>query len=807
MIRRNLLPYLAIFTASVAAIGGPSLKEARIRGFERQIISQVNKYGCSLWVTSSANPAERGKHGIYLTNCQTPGRDQRIVTSGWDRYPFGKDSPYPADAFTAFEHGFDPVATAVDFSKNPKRRVVQAPRVVGQEVLITPDPLPAREPRFRCQASPGLCDTSFNPGTEGRPLLSPGARGAIASGLGIAAAAFEGLSASFARYEPQFGKGMVVKSELTRVANGLVEDAREVTKTLETDHAQWKELGAPQIEMIEGKESLAAKSMKQEAAEALAAAGEAEQALAATPTPSEAVAERSAVIGSLTENSLLELAAAEIPPESLRPYGTDLGGFLSALRERNFAGPVSPSEREIQRESSKWARVEGHAAESRRAAELLGVASLFAAGAALPEADALFEEARSLRYVATGYSRTMKVAVETERGIELKDAAPGEQVPGSLAAAAENFERGQEALAAKQRAVNVQILAREPGEKLRHRDEAAFSLSSALGKLAGKEFYRGKRPAARASQEMANAMADIALGLTPGVSAAKDFYELVSGRNLVTGEELGTTGRAFAAVGVLTLGLSTEVRTGAELALKAAESVKVLKPVTNALRAAQGLIDSAKAFASSKSFLERLRVAYREGAIKLPDAVEDVQKVIARHPELYERLSKLPGVGMDLDFVRAIDVKFFDKTLGKFVPNSLADVFKWHGGMRWANHRFSIGGSLGREALYTTRVRNEGELAGAVKTALQESNLVDLEHYLDRAQMFGAKVLDLRDPDILKHIGVTAEELTQKFGPKNGYLLPQMIGDIASELGFTHIISTSEKNAAFENIIHLVKPK
>lgn len=66
--------------------------------------------------------------------------------------------------------------------------------------------------------------------------------------------------------------------------------------------------------------------------------------------------------------------------------------------------------------------------------------------------------------------------------------------------------------------------------------------------------HKGQLKEAKLSQEIAKGMLDISLGLVPGVSIAKDAYEAITGKNLVTGEEIGAAGRALAIVGIVTLG-------------------------------------------------------------------------------------------------------------------------------------------------------------------------------------------------------------------------------------------------------------
>jgi RHS repeat-associated protein len=64
--------------------------------------------------------------------------------------------------------------------------------------------------------------------------------------------------------------------------------------------------------------------------------------------------------------------------------------------------------------------------------------------------------------------------------------------------------------------------------------------------------------------------ADLAAGLTPGVSTIHDFATLVTGKNYATGEKVGAIGRAVAAVGLFTPATGGEIRAASEF-LSAAE--------------------------------------------------------------------------------------------------------------------------------------------------------------------------------------------------------------------------------------------
>lgn len=69
---------------------------------------------------------------------------------------------------------------------------------------------------------------------------------------------------------------------------------------------------------------------------------------------------------------------------------------------------------------------------------------------------------------------------------------------------------------------------------------------------------RGDYSSAESAREVALAMLDIALGLTPGVGFGKDVYEAISGESIVTGEPLSDDARLLAAIGAMSLGIADE---------------------------------------------------------------------------------------------------------------------------------------------------------------------------------------------------------------------------------------------------------
>lgn len=91
--------------------------------------------------------------------------------------------------------------------------------------------------------------------------------------------------------------------------------------------------------------------------------------------------------------------------------------------------------------------------------------------------------------------------------------------------------------------------------KLSDQQKDAYDLAQSMLQEADQSSYLGETQEAESALELAKSFADIALSLTPGVSVAKDVFELITGKNMVTGEPLTNAEMVFAGIGPLTGGL------------------------------------------------------------------------------------------------------------------------------------------------------------------------------------------------------------------------------------------------------------
>jgi hypothetical protein len=100
----------------------------------------------------------------------------------------------------------------------------------------------------------------------------------------------------------------------------------------------------------------------------------------------------------------------------------------------------------------------------------------------------------------------------------------------------------------------------------------AVPVAKAFREEASRTFFDGGLAEGEGLQSAALSILDFALGVTPVLGTAKDAVELVTGKNLLTGEELSTLERSAAAFSVLTLGAGGLVK-GAVKALPRAERI------------------------------------------------------------------------------------------------------------------------------------------------------------------------------------------------------------------------------------------
>lgn len=181
------------------------------------------------------------------------------------------------------------------------------------------------------------------------------------------------------------------------------------------------------------------------------------------------------------------------------------------------------------------------------------------------------------------------------------------------------------------------VIAEQDGPR-RKEQEALTLFADASFDSADGYYSDGQLSQGDASMSLGLAAVDMALSMTPGVGWGKDIYEAVSGKNLVTGELLGTRDRVFAVIGAVTAGIGSKATIGYKGAMA---GITALDKIHDAGKAAEGLSDATKA---TSRILER---ANRVGPIKTPygDAVQEISEKAVKAREKVDTGSTLYRIG------------------------------------------------------------------------------------------------------------------------------------------------------------------
>ncbi|MCB9229488.1 MAG: pre-toxin TG domain-containing protein [Deltaproteobacteria bacterium] len=114
---------------------------------------------------------------------------------------------------------------------------------------------------------------------------------------------------------------------------------------------------------------------------------------------------------------------------------------------------------------------------------------------------------------------------------------------------------------------------------------------------------------------LAETVLDLATSLTPGVSWVRDVYESISGRHLITGEDLSTSERLMASAGALSAGLGSKVGKFAKIV----DRLGMGADSAGIIHKAEKVYDSAKSFGVKtgeqvKKFAEYLNKPFLPGS-------------------------------------------------------------------------------------------------------------------------------------------------------------------------------------------------
>jgi len=319
------------------------------------------------------------------------------------------------------------------------------------------------------------------------------------------------------------------------------------------------------------------------------------------------------------------------------------------------------------------------------------------------------------------------------------------------------------------------------------------------------EYTKGHVTEAQIAHQIGQEMLDITLGLIPGVSLGKDAYEAITGKSLLTGADIGSIGRSFALLGVVSLGASNYLKIPAKIALKVFKKIKI-KTFSRGANFIKNGFKTATSFVSNLikrttdngvDYLNRFVKANPGASAKqlndIADSYKQLEKGIKNAP-----VSKFEGIIHRSVPERYINIKA--PTNGLTEAEEIKEIFKWHAKMKTANGRYSIGGDLGHEAMYASIGKKED----AWQTALEElGNHANQPLRLASKEVSLEKVLDLTNLKVRKHLRISKYEIVRESKDISAYELTHQIGDLAKKYNFEAIKAPSAVDKNGINMILL----
>lgn len=226
--------------------------------------------------------------------------------------------------------------------------------------------------------------------------------------------------------------------------------------------------------------------------------------------------------------------------------------------DRIYASGSTVDERLLARETLKVAETQFVRQDEKQLAQTaLSLAGQFQNAGAAPELTrALIGDAAAVRYFASGEMSHLEMTFIDEDGRQYR--APVTDLnrlpPETLISQAQRFNDANLTFTARARTLQ-DIIGAGGGTKLQER---SLSFADMLAQKASLTFYSGETVTGLEIMRLATVALDITTSLTPGISWGRDIYESITGRNLITGEELTPFERTVAIVGAISAGVAGE---------------------------------------------------------------------------------------------------------------------------------------------------------------------------------------------------------------------------------------------------------
>ena len=371
---------------------------------------------------------------------------------------------------------------------------------------------------------------------------------------------------------------------------------------------------------------------------------------------------------------------------------------------------------------------------------------------------------------------------------------------------------------------------------------------------ADQEFAEGNDIEAETAFQIGEAMADIALGLTPYVGVGKDAYELLTGKHLLTGRTLSLFERSMTVVGLVLSGVSGGMLSSGSLKFSLQKTGQVLGKINSKLldKTSQGLSElqldtilkkypetffnsvesiglaTKKGVQSAQRFVIRAFARETPTLDQLTGTIQAVGKEgINTYTEVLKELKNLNQFGEEF---LARKLKFKSEILNKTkqivdrthlieMGRLYSQKYKLFNGItksvftgrvwRGANKKYITNSedlfkfhkgmdsrisryNIGQKALYTS-LKEET----AIKELMEKTDLT--LNQLKNTYIIGQsknininQVLDLTDPKVIKQLDISTDKLIKNIQKNtNAYDLTQVIGHIARSKNFKGIITHS----------------
>jgi len=287
-----------------------------------------------------------------------------------------------------------------------------------------------------------------------------------------------------------------------------------------------------------------------------------------------------------------DLSLPALPVDCIVPGFPEIVGITA--HQRSYTGVPPGLDREIIREQRKADEALAPTSPSRALSRAeTDLASRFAGsgtqkGAAI--ARSLIGDAASLRFNEGGLlgSPTLTTADSNDRLGQVSKLT--ESLPASsVLKRANEFDLNVAVYNAKEVAASGAL---HPDARDYKERRMLLEYSQALAARSQQTFFGGDLQSGETLLKLAHFALEGVTRLTPGISLARDVYEAVSGRDMLSGEELSNLERAAAVLGVVTVGFSEDVIGGLRVIGKIAgmgESVEKAEKIVEAARSIDSL--------------------------------------------------------------------------------------------------------------------------------------------------------------------------------------------------------------------------